>query len=219
MRTVQILALASILALGLACSQPEQRVLTTFVNALQAGDEAAAAQVSLVKFPGEEVTTWEIVEVGPESSAPFQLANMQAERAKKVKQLESMIERNDLFLQDNEELYYKYKPRKDKDPEATFEGKLKEFDEELTARLEEMNALDQEIKDAGEELDRLKKAAALSTNTPGLGSSYDGDVLAREATVKFNDKNYTVVLKQYALVNTEHNMRPVARWIITDIRE
>lgn len=219
MRTVQILALASIAAIGLACnSQPEQRVLTSFVNAVQAGDQAAAAQVSLVKFDGE-VSPWEIVEVGPESSAPFQLANLQKERVAMVKQLEAMVATNDQFLQDNEDLYYEYKPKKDKDPEATFTGKLKEFDEEFSARMDKQNGLDQEIEDMGDEIDALKKAAALSTNTPGLGTSYDGDVLAKEAKVKFGDKDYTVTFKQYALINTEHNIRPVSRWIITDIRE
>ena len=219
MRTVHILALSSIAALGLSCSsQPEQRVLTMFVNAVQAGDQAAAAQVSLVEFPGE-VSTWEIVEVGAESSEPFKLAELQEERAAMVRRLEAMVERNDVFLQDNEELYYEYKPRKDEDPEATFTGRLKEFDEEFSARMEEQNALDQAIDEAGDAIDALKKAAALSTNTPGLGTSYDGDVLAREAKVKFDDKDYTVTFKQYALVNTEHNIRPVARWIITDISE
>ena len=219
MRTVQILALASIAALGLACSsQPEQQVLTNFVNAVQAGDDAAAAQVSLVEFAGD-VSTWEIVEVGPESSAPFQLAKLTEERSEMVKELEATIEKNDEFLRDNEELYYEYKPKKDEDPEATFTGKLAEFDEEFTARIDGQNALDQKIRDAGEDIDALKKAAALSTGTPGLGSSYDGDVLSKDAKVKFGGKDYTVTLKQYALINTEHNIRPVARWIITDIRE
>jgi hypothetical protein len=219
MRTVLILALTSIVALGLACSsEPERRVLTTFVNAVQAGDEAAAAQVSLVEFPGE-VSSWEIVEVGPETSAPFQLAKLQKERLEMEEALDAMIKKNDQWLQDNEELYYEYKPKKDDDPEATFTGKLQEFDEEFTARMDEQKALDQKIRDAEDAIDALKKAAALSTNTPGLGSSYDGDVLAKEAKVKFDDKDYTVTFKQYALVNTEHNMRPVSRWIITDIRE
>ena len=219
MRTVQILALSFTVALCLSCSgPPEERVLTLFVNAVQAGDEAATAQVSLVQFPGE-VSTWEIVEVGPESSTPFQLANLLEERAAMQKELEAMIEANDTYLQDNEELYYEYKPRKDKDPEAEFTGKLKEFDEEFSARIDGQKALDAKIREAGDAIDELKKAAALSTGTPGLGSAYDGEVLAKEAKVKFDDKNYTVTFKQYALVNTEHNMRPVSRWIITDIRE
>ena len=78
---------------------------------------------------------------------------------------------------------------------------------------------DQKIRDAVKAIDAVKKAAALSTSTPGLGARFDGDVLERAAKVKLDDKDYTVTLKQYALVNTEHNIRPMTRWIITEIQE
>jgi len=111
------------------------------------------------------------------------------------------------------------KPRKDKDPETKFTGKLKEFDEEFSALLKAQTDQDQKIRDAGKAIDALKKAAALSTNTPGLGTKFEGDVLEKKAKVKFDNKDYTVTLKLYALVNTEHNIRPMTRWIITDIQE
>ena len=219
MRTVKILALSSIAAIGLSCSgQPGEQALTAFGNALQAGDETAAAQVSLAEFPGK-VTTWEIVEIGPESSEPFPLLKLIEERTAMVKELEAMVETTTVFLQDNEQLYYEYKPRKDKDPETEFTGKLKEFDEALSALMKEQTDQDQKIRAAGNAIDALKKAAALSTSTPGLGAKFDGDVLEREAKVKFDNEDYTVTLKQYALVNTEHNIRPMTRWIITDIHE
>ena len=219
MRTVKILALSFIAAFGLSCSgQPGERALTNFANAMQAGDETAAAQVSLAEFPGE-VSTWEIVEIGPESSEPFPLLKLLEERTVMAKELEGMVETTTVFLQDNEELYYEYKPRKTKDPETEFTGKLKEFDEGFSALMKEQTDQDQKIRDAGKAIDALKMAAALSTSTPGLGVKFDGDVLEREAKVKFDDKDYTVTLKQYALINTEHNIRPMTRWIITDIRE
>ena len=219
MRNVQILALFSIAALGLSCSgQPGERALTAFGNALQAGDEAAAAQVSLAEFPGK-VSTWEIVEIGPESSEPFPLLKLLEERTAMAKELEAMVGKTNLFLQDNEELYYQYKPRKDKDPETEFTGKLKEFDEGFSALMKAQTDQDQKIRDAVKAIDAVKKAAALSTSTPGLGARFDGDVLERAAKVKLDDKDYTVTLKQYALVNTEHNIRPMTRWIITEIQE
>ena len=219
MRTVKILALFSFAALGLSCSgQPGERALTTFGNAVQAGDEDAAAQVSLAEFPGK-VSTWEIVEIGPESSEPFPLIKLIEERTTMVKELEAMVEKTTVFLQDNEELYYEYRPRKNKDPETEFTGELKEFDEEFSTLMKDQTDQDQKIRDASEAIDALKKAAAFSTNTPGLGTKFAGDVLEREAKVKLDNKDYTFTLKQYALVNTEHNIRPMTRWIITDIRE
>ena len=219
MRTVQILVLSFIAAVGLSCTgQPGERELTAFGNAVQAGDEAMAAQVSLVEFPGK-ASTWEIVEIGPESSEPFPLIKRIEERTAMAKELEAMVEKTNVFLQDNEELFYEYKPRKDKDPETKFTGKLKEFDEEFSALLKTQTDQDQKIRDAGKAIDALKKAAALSTNTPGLGTKFEGDVLEKKAKVKFDNKDYTVTLKLYALVNTEHNIRPMTRWIITDIQE
>ncbi len=219
MRTVQILALFSIAAFGLSCSgQPGERALTSYGNALQAGDEDAAAQVSLAEYPGQ-ISTWEIVEIGPESSKPFPLIKLLDERTAMAKELEAMVEKTTVFLQDNEEMYYEYKPRKDKDPETEFTGELKQFDEDFSALMKAQTDQDQKIRDAVKAIDALKKAAALSTSTPGLGSQFDGDVLEIAAKVKFDDKDYTITLKQYALVNTEHNIRPMTRWIITDIQE
>ena len=218
MRTFYILALScSIAALGLSCTgEPGERALTTFGNAVQAGDKTAAAQVSLVEFPGE-ASTWEIIEIGPESSEPFPLMKLLDERKEMEKDLEAMVETTTAFLQENEDAYYEYKPRKDKDPDTEFTGKLKEFDEEFGALMKKQTDQDDKITDAGTAIDALKKAAALSTNTPGLGASYDGDVLERTAKVKFDDQDYSVTLKHYML--QRDNMKPMTRWIITDIRE
>lgn len=219
MRTVQILVLSIfIAALGLSCAgEPGERALTTFGNAVQSGDELAAEQVSLVEFPGT-VSTWEIIEIGPESSEPFQLMNLIEERREMAKELEAMIAKTNNFLQDNEELSYEYKALTDKDPERTFTGELEVFDEEFTALLKDQTDQDAKIEEAGDAIDALKAAAALSTSTPGVGSTYDGDVLERTAKVKADGKDYTITLKHYVLINTEHNIRPMTHWIITDIQ-
>jgi len=219
MRTVQILVLSIfIAALGLSCAgEPGERALTTFGNAVQSGDELAAEQVSLVEFPGK-VSTWEIIEIGPESSEPFQLMNLIEERREMAKELEAMIAKTNNFLQDNEELSYEYKALTDKDPERTFTGELEVFDEEFTALLKDQTDQDAKIEEAGDAIDALKAAAALSTSTPGVGSTFDGDVLERTAKVKADGKDYTITLKHYVLINTEHNIRPMTKWIITDIQ-
>lgn len=219
MRTVQILALSIFsAALGLSCTgEPGERALTSFGTAVQAGDEVAAAQVSLVEFPGT-VSSWEIIEIGPESSEPFPLLKLIEERQEMVKEREALIAKTNIFLQDNEELSYEYKALTDKDPDRTFTGELKVFDEEFTALLKNQNDQDAKIDEAGAAIDALKMAAALSTSTPGVGSTYDGDVLERTAKVQADGKDYTITLQHYMLVNTEHNIKPMTRWIITDIQ-
>lgn len=220
MRNLQVLGLFSIAAIVVSCSsEPERNVLGTFVTAVQSGNEDAIDHVSLVEFPGEEISAWEIVEIGPETSEPFPLADLQEELIATEEELEQMIKTNDAFVQENEELYLEYKPKKDEDPEAEFTGELKEFDEEFSARMEKQKALTEKIEEIKDSIDAVKAAAALSTNTPGLGSSYDGEVLQKTVHVKFDGKDYTVTIKQYALVNTSNNLEPMTRWIITDINE
>ena len=203
----------------LACeSQPEKQLVASFVDAVQKKDETALGRVSLVPFE-EKVEAWEIVEVSTPTSTPFQLKAMREERVEIKKKLEAMIEENDAYVREHEEIYLKYKPQKDKDPEKKFTGAMAEFDEEWTRRLDEQKALDEKFTQTGEAVDALIKAAALSTNVPGLGSSFDGDVNEMKAKVKLDQKDYTFTMKQYALVNQTNNMEPMARWIITDISE
>lgn len=218
MRQFKILSVLLFSALGLSCTPPEKNTLTQFVNAVQSGNETAASQVSLVDSPSE-FTTWEIGEIGPESSEPFPLMTLLEEHAAMEEELKAMIKKNDAYIQENEALYVKYKPLKDKDPETEFTGELQAFDEEFSARMDVQKELIRKISRSDREIDLLKKAAALSTSTPGISSGYEGDVKAKQARLKLDDTDYTVTLKQYALIHTEHQIEPMARWIITDIRQ
>ena len=190
MRQFQILSVLFFSALGLSCTPPEQNTLTQFVSAVQAGNETAASQVSLVDSPAE-FTTWEIGEIGPESSEPFPLMELLERKAAADEELKAMIKKNDAYIQENEALYIKYKPQKDKDPDTEFEGELKAFDETFSARMDEQKELIRKISQTDREIDELKKAAALSTSTPGISSGYDGDVKAKQARLKLDDTDYT----------------------------
>lgn len=166
-----------------------------------------------------EFTSWEIGEIGPESSEPFRLLELLDQLTSTEEELKAMMKKNDQYIQDNEAIYVKYKPLKDQDPETEFDGEMKEFDEEFSARMDEQKALNREISKTKRDIDTLKKAAALSTSTPGISSGYEGDVKEKEAHLKLDNTDYTVTLQQYALVHTEHQIEPMARWIITDIRQ
>jgi len=69
-RSLRKMSFAVAIVVLASCSGQEQQVLSDFFQAVQGGDEIAAARVSLATFEGE-VESWEIVEVGPESVAPF----------------------------------------------------------------------------------------------------------------------------------------------------
>jgi predicted nuclease with TOPRIM domain len=218
MRNVGFLVLVPVALLSVSCAPPEQGVIETFINAAQSGNDDAVATVSVVKFPGK-VTSWEFVELGPESTAPFGLADLYEEVGTLKEDLDAMVANNDAFLRENEETYLKYKPMVDKDPDQEFKGKLGEFHEEWSARMKEQTSLDEKIKETEDAIDALKKEAGLSINTPGMSSHYDGDVKTKEARVKVDGKDYTLTLKQYSLVNTENNIEPMSRWIVAGVDE
>lgn len=218
MRNFGILVLAPMTALLVSCTPPEHGVLNTFIGAVQAGNADAVAAVSVAKFAGK-VSSWEIVELGPESTTPFGLGGLYEELDSLKEDLEAKLKENDAFLLENEATYLEYKPKLDKDPEQEFKGKLGEFHEDWSVRLGEQTALDRAIRDKGDDIDALKKEAGLSINTPGMSSRYDGDVREKEARLKIDGKDFTVTLKHYSLVNIDNKVEPMSRWIVTDIQE
>ena len=56
-----------------------------------------------------------------------------------------------------------------------------------------------------------------------VNEKFAGDVKGKELELKVNDdsgeKTYTFTLERYELEDKERNMSPIARWIITDIKE
>ena len=218
MRNIGILVLVSMMALLVSCTPPEHDVLNTFISASQADNEDAVAAVSLAKFPGK-VSSWEIVELGPESTRPFGLARLYEELDSLQEEFEDKITENDAFLQENEAVYLEHKQKFDQDPEQEFKGKLGEFHEVWSVRLKEQTDLDRAFRNKGDDIDALKKEAGLSINTPGMSSRYEGDVKEKEARLKVDGKDFTVTLKKYSLINTENKIKPMSRWVITDIQE
>ncbi len=63
-----------------ACGEgdPEKEVVDNFFSAVQKGDATGVQQVSVAAFDGKP-ESWEIVERGSESEAPFELADLEAQ--------------------------------------------------------------------------------------------------------------------------------------------
>lgn len=219
MRSFPLVSLVALVALGLvACGGgAEQTIVKTYFDAVQGGNETAAKRVSLVEFPGE-VSSWEIVEVGPASNTPFELEKVNAKYLETEAELEKGHESNQAFLDENVELYERYKKAKERDPEGTLDGDLAAFDEEWTKRLDRQTEMTDSLESMMEEIKRLKAAATLSLNT-AVNERFSGEIEGKKLHLKVNDKNYTVLLERYVLEDSERNIAPIARWIITDIVE
>ena len=105
MRTIFILAVA-ILVLLSACGSgdPEAQTVDAFFSAVQKGDQAGVALVSLATFDGT-VESWEIVERGTESEGPFQLAELEEELDNMRNEARVQREQNARFISDNRDTY------------------------------------------------------------------------------------------------------------------
>lgn len=221
MGRIRLLFVVSILALMVSCSGPEQRVLTTFFTAVQGGDSATLSGISVAKFPGT-VTSWEILEVGPESKEPFTYAAKRADFLELEKSVERKKEDNGIFFQDNAKQGAEYQKRIGADPEYKFTGNMAEFQAEWTARLDEQKQLDAKLAEARRQVEHLRDAAALSMNT-SVNDNFQGDVARKTVRLKVNDgtedKIYSVTIQRFNLTDPERNLTPMSRWIITDIKQ
>ncbi len=115
-----------VILLGVSCSGGEQEVVNSFLAAVQSGDESTTNALSVVEFPGE-VVSWEIVEVGPTSTEPFALPELDDKRSELSRERRQMSEKNAFFVQDHKSAFDEYEAKRKEDPEYEFEGEMAEF--------------------------------------------------------------------------------------------
>lgn len=216
-------ALVAISALLLACgdADPEKQVVDSFFTAVKDGDAAAVERVSLIPFEGQ-AETWEIVERGPESEAPFELADLEAQLRSKRTEVDAQRSDISTFISDNRETYEAYTRQYAEDPSKPFTGELEEFNEKLRAMQTHVGELESEAEQLGYDVEALRNAASRSLSTP-VDSSFEGTVKEKPLQVKVNDGSgettYTVVLQRYELVDTEQGRSLTPRWLVADVQE
>lgn len=214
-----LIAIAILLA---ACEggDPDEQVLGAFFSAVQKGDRAGVERVSLAPFDGKP-ESWEIVERGPESEAPFQLADLEAQLETKRNEVSAQRQGNASFISDNSDTYDSYKKKYAEDPSAPFQGALLAFHEELQKRQARLAQLQADAEQLALDVEALKNAATLSLSTP-VDTSFEGRIKVKPLQVRINDgsgdKTYAIVLHRYELVDTQQNRTPTSRWIIAEIQ-
>ena len=95
-------------------------MVDAFLTAVRDGHEEMIRGVSVVNLPDADVQSWEIVEVSPETTEPYRLAELRAAFFDATKTWEDNIEENDKFLNDNEENTLRYRDRINADPDYKF---------------------------------------------------------------------------------------------------
>ena len=133
-RTLAI-AIFSFIAFITSCTAPEEQLVDAFLTAVRDGHEEMIPGVSVVNLPDADVQSWEIVEVSPETTEPYRLAELRAAFFDATKTWEDNIEENDKFLNDNEENTLRYRDRINADPDYKFtSGAMAEYQEEWERR-------------------------------------------------------------------------------------
>jgi hypothetical protein len=219
MGRIRFAALVSVALATFACTPQEHQVVQNFFTAVQAGDESAVSRVSLVSFPGS-VTSWEIVEIGPESVEPFTLLDLREDLKEAERALEKHKSQGDIFLQTHTAEAEEYQRRLARNPDYKFTGELLAFKEEWEKQLQTHEELTATVEAARQKIIDLRSAAGLSLNT-SVSDSFDGDVRAKLVQLKVveegEEKSYTLKLQRYELSDKERNITPMARWIITAV--
>ncbi len=218
LRSVSIVA-ATLLVLS--CSGAEQQVVSSFLTAVQSGDEKVAQAVSIAEFSGG-VESWEILEVGPAATEPFALSELQAELTKLIRERRLVQEKNAYFRQDNRSAFDEYTAQREKDPEYEFTGELTDFQKEWEERVGNEEELDMVAMELNKKIERLRLAANLSVNVR-VNEDFEGHFYGRELMLKVNDgsteKTFTFTLQKFSLEDNKRNLSPIGRWVITDIKE
>ncbi len=210
----------SILLSSCGGGDPEADVIGAFFNAVKKSDRAGLERLSLAPFDGKP-ESWEIVERGTESVAPFQLADFEAQLESKRDEARAQKEGNAKFISDNSDTYESYKSTYAANPSAPFQGALLTFHEQLQERQGRLAQLQADADQLALNVEALKNAATLSLSTP-VDTSFEGQVKVKPLQVKINegsgDRTYTILLQRYELVDTKQNRSPTPRWIIAEIQ-
>lgn len=206
-----------------ACGGAEQEVLRKFFQATIDEDTNTVAAVSLVSLPGGAVQSWEVVEVGPTTSAPFKLGELRsrAETAKLERDAQFSIF-SDFRLANYSDLLL-IEERLEQNPGYPFKGKLADLHAEYQFYRKERAGLEldlREIKTAIVEEKKLARKSVMSSDDIEL---FDGEVLTREVLVDVETVSgprtaYLFTLRKYKLMNLQSNVTPPSRWILVSIR-
>ncbi len=224
MRTLTLLGLLSVLlAAGIGCSAPEERIVDYYLTAVRDGQDKMVAAVSLVSFPEENIQTWEIVEIGPELTEPYRLSEIRDAHFDAAEAYNAKTVENDAFLQANERNALRYQQKMKDEPHYKFaSGVMAEFQEVWDEKLGTQKELQDQVEEAHAALERERSSIRMSASIP-LKNSFKGDVAIKRAKVQVNSesgtKSYTLVLRKYNIVDSDTGLSPVAKWIITEVEE
>jgi hypothetical protein len=202
----------------LACGTQEEGAINAYLKAVRDKDDAARGAVSSLSFPGE-VSGWEIVEMGAETTETFRLPELRRAVKEAKADYDTHIEKRGYFMRDNARIYKEHKARLEENPDATFKGELAEFDEQWKKSIQEEQELEVKMQEANAAMQRERNTATISIMGGSVTEDFEGEVLVRKAQVNVDGIPYRFTVCKYNIVDKTTNNMPRSRWIITDIQK
>jgi hypothetical protein len=219
--TKRVAAIIAFLALAASCAGPEEQLVNTFLTAVRDGQDDMIRGVSLVNLTETDVQSWEIIEVGPESTEPYRFAQLSKAFFEATRAWESKVDENDRFVNDNQDETLRYRKEIVADPGYKFpSGAMAQYQQEWETREAAAKELERLVREADEALKKERDSIYMSANM-AVRDSFEGDVAVKTVRVNVNggsgSKTYALTLRKYNVVDSETGITPMSRWIVTDI--
>lgn len=217
-RTGGVWAAAAVAALALpACSgSPEEAFVTQFFRAIAQGDRATLASVSLVSFPAEPPSSWELVEVSEETSGPYRVPELRDEERAATRRRDDQFQEFSAFRSANQDALRQIAERRDARPGAALSGPLGRIEEEWDAHSEERRAVREALAEVQMALDAERRRAERSLDREAPVDYLTGSVTGKELLVVADGVRYRFTLIRYDLVNQFDDPVP-SRWLVDSI--
>ncbi len=220
------LVVSSIVLCLPACSGgTEKTLLSSFFMAVRSGDNATIVAMSLVAFPGEpgEFESWELIEIGAETSEPFGLSELRAKVVEARTERDFQFEKGKHFLEDNYDAIGKIQIKLDEEPSFKFDGELGEVQTEWENIIQQRKILERSVQEINREAQNEAKLVNMSLMVDTDIANTEGNVMKKEVLVTVRagaeEKPYSIALQRYDLTEPEGTRPLRSRWIIVAIQE
>ncbi len=219
---VLLLALATAGATALAgCSAaPEETLIGQFFRAVGQEDRVSAGGLSMARFPGGPVESWEVVEIGPGTEGPYRVPELgEEERASEAARDEQFKNFYD-FRQANQDALAQIMDRREQNPDAAIGGRLGEIAAAWDAHSAERRQLVSSLSEVQMALDEERRRAQRSLLREAPVDYLSGNITEKDVLVRTVEegetREYRFSLIRYNLLN-QHGVEVPSRWIIAAI--
>ena len=208
-------------AFGADCSSPpEEALLSQYFRAIAAEDRMSAGGLSMVRFPGGPVESWEILETGMVTEGPYRVPELRREETDAERARDEQFKIFYDFRQANQEALARITDRRDGNPEVAIGGRLGETADEWDAHAAERRRLVTSLSEVQMALEEERRRAQRSLLREAPVDYLTGNISEQELLVGTVEEGaaceYRFTLIRYDLQNQQGAEVP-ARWIIAAI--